>query len=205
MRGIQALRQQTIETSDHAAAELAKYFRGMGPRKKYIDYAFEAAGSPDNARVIEIGCGDGRDAKAIVEIAGWYLGIDISSGMVALAKEYVPTASFEIADAATFNYPEGLNIVFAFASILHLNQKELSIVLKKVHRALRPGGIFYISSKYAPGYQQTIKKDKYGERLFYLYNAELVMNMAGGAFTVVDNWRETIGTTEWFEIALKKI
>lgn len=198
------LRQQTIDTYDKSAKALADYFRGIGSRTDDIEEAFELADNPSHARVIEIGCGDGRDAKEIVKRAGWYLGFDISKELIKLAKEYVPEGEFEVADAATFDFPKNLDLVFAFASLLHLNRDEVKGVLARVHASLKPGGVFYISLKYRPQYMQEVKEDEYGMRLFYFYNADVITELAGNGYEVVKMRREIHGHTEWFEIALRK-
>lgn len=198
------LRQETIDTYNKSAKELAEYFRGIGPRVKYIDFAFELAGNPDNANVIEIGCGDGRDAKEIIKKTHSYIGFDISEELIKLAKKHVPTAEFVVADAVTFEYPEDLDIVFTFASLLHLNKEEVKMVFTKVNKALKPGGIFYISLKWSPRYRKTVKEDEHGKRLFYLYNAKIIKSLAGAGYKLEDTWREVRGHTDWFEIALRK-
>jgi SAM-dependent methyltransferase len=198
------LRQATIDTYNKSAKGLAKYFRGIGPRIKYIDIALELAGNPKNARVAEIGCGDGRDAKDIAKKAEFYVGFDISKELIKLAKNHVPGAKFEVADANDFEYPNDLDVVFAFASLLHLNPQEIKNTLEKVSAALRPGGIFYISSKHADEYKEVVKEDEFGTRLFYLYNPEIITELAGAKYIVKKYWYETIGHTKWFEIALQK-
>jgi SAM-dependent methyltransferase len=197
-------RQKNIDTYNNSAKDLAEYFRGIGPRTKYINFAFEAAGNPQMAKVIEIGCGDGRDAKEIVKHAGWYLGFDISEELIKLAKNHVPGTNFVVADAVKFDYPPDIDVVFAFASLLHLNKDEFQIVLNKVHKALKPGGIFYISLKYRPKYEQEAKNDRFGERMFYFYNPEFIQQLAGNNYETVKAWRETVGNTEWFEIVLSR-
>jgi SAM-dependent methyltransferase len=198
------LRQATIDTYNQSAEALADYFRGKGPRVKYIDIALELAGNPKDAKVVEIGCGDGRDAKYIVSKVKYYVGFDISKELIRLAKEHVPGAKFEVADANNFDYPNNLNVVFAFASILHLDSEELKETLKKVSDALKTGGVFYISSKHAIQYKEQVKEDKFGTRLFYFYNPEIISELAGDKFIVKKYWYETIGHTKWFEVALQK-
>jgi trans-aconitate methyltransferase len=175
------LRQATIDTYDLSADALAEYFRGIGPRVKDIDLAFELAGNPKEARVLEIGCGDGRDAKDIINKASWYRGFDISSALINLAKTHVPNGNFEIADAAMYEYPENLDIVFAFASLLHLDKDEVQKVLNSVHTALNPGGIFYF------------------------YNPDIISALAGDGYEVVSTTHQQLSNTKWFEIALQKI
>jgi predicted TPR repeat methyltransferase len=81
-------RQQTIDIYNQNAAAMAEKFRAIPPRVTDIDLAFELAGNPEHANVVEIGCGDGRDAKEITRRAGTYLGIDISEGLIKLAREH---------------------------------------------------------------------------------------------------------------------
>ena len=196
------LRQETVDTYNKSAKELAEYFRGIGPRVKYMDMAFDAVGNPESAKVLEIGCGDGRDAKALVERAE-YTGFDISEELIKLARAHVSNATFEVADAATYSYPQDLDIVFAFASLLHLNKEELGTVLRRVHEALKSGGIFYISLKWAPEYTETIKEDKFGRRLFYLYNSDVIQELASDDYEIVTTFREVHGHTDWVEIILR--
>jgi predicted TPR repeat methyltransferase len=199
------LRQATIDTYNQSANALADYFRGIGPRVKDIDLAFELAGHPKEARVLEIGCGDGRDAKDIINKASWYHGLDISSELINLAKAHVPNASFEVADAVNYIFPKNLDIVFAFASLLHLSKEEVKQVLNDVHQSLKTDGIFFISLKEKPKYTYEIKEDKFGKRLFYFYNPGIIRTLAGNGYKVVSTSRKQLGHTDWFEIALQKI
>jgi SAM-dependent methyltransferase len=199
------LRQQTIDTYDQSAEALAEYFRGIGPRVHDIDLAFLLAGEPEKARVLEIGCGDGRDAKDIIRRTPNYRGFDVSSSMIRLARSHVPEGEFEVADAMTYEYTETQDIVFAFASLLHLDKEEVTTVLKKVHIALRIGGIFFISLKEKPEYTEELKEDDFGKRLFYFYNADIIGELAGTDYETVALSNMTIGHTKWFEIALKKV
>jgi SAM-dependent methyltransferase len=199
------LRKQTVDTYNKSAAALAEYFKGIGPRIADIDLAFELAGNPSTARVLEIGCGDGRDAKEIVARAEWFKGFDISESLIELARQTVPGSDFEVADARTYEYPKNLDVVFAFASLLHLDKDEVQGVLEKVHEALNPNGIFYLSLKEKPEYMEEVKDDQYGRRLFYFYNADIISAMAENLYEVAAHTRKTIGHTDWFELALRKI
>lgn len=196
-------RQKTIDTYDKSAKELAEYFQGVGARNVDIEKALELIGNPTNPKVLEIGCGDGRDAKEILKHTSNYLGFDASSSFIELARTVAPSAQFEVADAISYSYPKDLDLVFAFASLLHLDKDEVKTVLHKVSGALRQGGIFYISLKYMPEYTEQIKKDQFGERLFYFYTPEIIKELAGEAYETVLEDRQTIGKTEWFTIALR--
>ncbi len=198
-------REATVETYNRSATELAAYFAGIGSRIKDIEIAFQLAGDPADANVMEIGCGDGRDAEAIVERAGRYVGFDISEGMIGLARARLSDARFEVADALDFTYPENTDIVFAFASLLHLDQEEVSKVFGNVAQNLNPGGIFFVSIKYAAEYRKLIQEDRFGKRLYYLYNRELLEDLAGEDYQTVYAEKSILGNTEWLEIAFRKL
>ena len=199
------LRQETVDTYNHSARAFADYYKERGPRVTYINKAFEFAGNPGHAKVVEIGCGYGRDAEAIVARGASYLGIDMAEEFIKMARKNVPEANFEVADAATFEYPPDLDIVFAFASLLHMDRVEVKTVLEKVQKALNPGGVFYISLKWQPRYEKKVQRDQFGTRIFYFYNAELIQELAGDAYETAATWRETHRGADWFEIALKKL
>lgn len=197
-------RQRTIDTYNKSAEELAAYFQGIGARKQDINKAFELMGSKENPLVIEIGCGDGRDAAEITKRTNNYVGFDISEGMIKVAKRNLPKAQFEVSDAMDFIFPHDTDLVFAFASILHLDKEELSILFQRIEKVLKPGGIIYISTKYMPEYTSSIKKDTHGERLFYFYNSDLIKEIAGKNFSSAAEDRQLIGSTNWLTIALRK-
>lgn len=196
--------KQNIATYDKSAKQLAEYFKGIGPRVKDIKYALELAGNPKNARVIEIGCGDGRDAKEIVKLVDWYEGIDPSAGLLEIAKKDLPNANFVAADALTYIYPKDIDVVYAFASLLHVNKEDLLMVFDKVFKSLKKDGIFYISLKEREEYTEEIKKDKFGERMFYFYNADIIKKIALDKFSSIYENSQIHGDTKWFTIALKK-
>lgn len=200
------LKHRTIETYNLSAKALAEYFEGIGPRDGDIDLAFALAGDPRNAQVLEIGCGPGREVRDIMKHTPSYTGIDVSEGFLELAKVNAPKGVFELADALTYDYKGPYDIVFSFVALGHLDQAELTTVFQKVLAALKPHGVIYISLKYADKYQSIVKKDKYGERLFYLYSPQLIQKIAGPELRLVYESRNYIEQTdtEWCELALQK-
>ena len=195
----------TTKTYDNSAEDLAEYFKGIGPRKIYIDFAFKLINDKKNAKVVEIGCGDGRDAVEIVKRTGEFEGFDPSAGMINLAKKRLPDASFVVADALSYDYPDQVDIIFAFASLLHVDRDDLRKVFVLCAKALAPGGLFYISLKESDQYTEKVKKDQFGERMFYYYSVSNVLEICGDDFESVLEIHETIGSTKWFELGLRRI
>jgi len=195
---------QTIKTYDDSANELAEYFKGIGARVDDIELGLKLADVGSNAQVVEIGCGDRRDAVEIVKRVSKYIGFDPSAGLLKIAHERLPNVSFVKADALSYEYPENLDVIYAFASLLHVNREDLKDVFTKVSQSLRSGGIFFISLKERPTYIEEVKEDEYGKRMFYYYNPAIIKEIAGNSFTSIHEDHQKIGKTEWFTIVLKK-
>jgi SAM-dependent methyltransferase len=95
--------------------------------------------------VLEIGCGTGTTALRLAPFTRRLLAIDVSAGMIAIAREKLaaqplPQLSFAVADAdAAVAAPGEYDVVLAF-NLLHL-VTDLDHTLERAVQALRPGGL----------------------------------------------------------------
>lgn len=197
---------ETLNTYNRSAKELSKYFSGIGPRLKYIEEALELAGKIDGTGVVlELGCGDGRDAIEIIKHCRSYTGIDYSTGLIGLAEELLPAADFRVIDIQDFDYPyQTYDVVFAFASILHIDKTSLRDLMESVARSLKVGGIFYISTEYDDRYKKEWRTDEHGKRLFYYYSPLIIARIAKDYFDVVNAEVKEIHSKPWTFISLRK-
>ncbi len=196
-------RERTIATYDHSAFELSEYFATREGHGEDIRRIFEQL--DQNPRVLEIGCGSGREAAMLLELTSHYQGFDISQGMIEEARKRLPNADFEVADLATYQYPKDLDVVFSFASILHSDRDEASQLFRDVHEALKEDGYFHIATKISDGYERVIKDDQFGYRVFYHYSPELLKELASGRFIVDYQRFDRFGDTDWVSITFKKV
>lgn len=195
-------KQLTIATYDESAAALAEYFAGIGARTEDIDRAFSLV-DQHRPTIVEIGCGDGRDAAEILKRECDYLGFDISQGMVNEARRNIPGAIFRQGDLNTFSIPYGTDIIFAFASLLHSKKAEVKSILDRAHTSLSRDGVFYISLK-MDNYHKFVKEDEFGIRYFYAYLPGDIKELAGERYETVFEDTQKIGNTDWFTLALQK-
>jgi SAM-dependent methyltransferase len=200
------LKQETIDTYNRSAKELAEYFQCFGLKfyKGYIDKIFSIYGR-DNPKVLEIGCGDGRDAEYILQKTNNYTGLDISARMVKLAKERKLSARFMVADIENYKFTKKYDIILGFGVLLHSNKKSLERIFFNIAKnGLREKGLLFISLKSKGAYKKIIKEDQFGKRIFYFYPAWLVREISRKYYQEVYYRRKKIGNTVWLQFGLQK-
>ncbi len=143
--------QQTLEYYEREAKPYAQAMASGSARElpdRFLD-GFLPLLAP-GARVLELGCGGGRDSLRIIE-AGFAL--DPTDGAAAMAAEAealigqpVRVLRFgELEAAAEYD------AVWAHASLHHLPLADLPDALARIYRALRPGGWFFANYKLGAG------------------------------------------------------
>jgi SAM-dependent methyltransferase len=102
---------------------------------------------PAGSRVLDVGCGTGTPtARRLVDAGHDVTGIDISDGMLALARRDVPEAEFVHLDAMELDHSMGdFSAIVAFFSLLMLPRTDIPDVLDRIHDNLEPGGHFLLS------------------------------------------------------------
>lgn len=178
-------KQQTIDTYNKSAELLAKKFDSLGARASDVEEMFKIIGK-DNPKILEIGCGNGRDAQEILKYTSDYLGIDVSEEMIKIARRNTPKANFQIVDVELFGFPANLDIVLAFASLIHTNKENFKNILEKIFHALNSSGLVWLSLKYDEKYKEITKEDDFGVRTYYYYSDKDIIEIAG-KFSVIKN------------------
>lgn len=105
---------------------------------------------PAGGRVLEMGCGGGQDAARIAARGFAVDATDATPAMVAKANERFGVGARVMAFDELEAEAE-YDGVWAHASLLHCPRSELPDVLRRIHRALVPGGWHFASYKLGDG------------------------------------------------------
>ncbi len=104
----------------------------------------------DGGRILDAGCGSGRDSKAFKKHGYSVVAIDASKEMCRLASELLDQEVWQMRfDEIAFD--EEFDGIWACASLLHVPMDELPGILNKLRKALKKSGILYASFKYGEG------------------------------------------------------
>lgn len=113
-------------------------------RKRFLRWV------PAGGRVLDAGCGSGRDARAFHEASYDVEAFDASPALVALARAHtgLPVAVRRFEEVEDVDRFDG---IWACASLLHVSPEALPDVFARLSRALVPGGALYASFKLGDG------------------------------------------------------
>ena len=103
---------------------------------------------PENAHVLDLGCGAGiPTAKFLTEKGIKVTGIDLSETMLNLARKNVPSAKFIKMDMNELKFNEKIfdGIVSVYA-LFHIPKERHFEIFKKAFEILKPGGILMINT-----------------------------------------------------------
>jgi SAM-dependent methyltransferase len=103
-------------------------------------------------KIIEIGCGGGRDAQKLLTMGYDYLGTDVSEGFVNEAKKNNPKAKFLVRSIYGLNFPKmSFDGFWCSATLLHIPKTRIDEALKSIHSLIKKDGIGFITIKKGRG------------------------------------------------------
>lgn len=101
-------------------------------------------------RILDAGCGSGRDSLAFTRLGFQVDAIDGSAEMAKLASEFTQLPVKHLA-FEHLNEHERYDAIWSCASLLHTPFSDLPALFTRFERALKPGGTWYLSFKHGQG------------------------------------------------------
>lgn len=159
---------------------------------------------PNGGRILDFGCGSGRDTKAFLQKGYCVDAIDGSSELCKLASNYCGI-QVKCMDFNDLSETEKYDGIWACASLLHITKEELPNILSKMRNALVHNGVIYASLK--KGDFEGVRNGRY----FLDINADVFNRLISGVIGlekteewVTEDVRPEKKTT-WYNIILEKI
>lgn len=129
----------------------------------------------DGGRILDAGCGSGRDSKAFKQHGHPVVAFDASTEMCRMASELIGQKVL-LMRFDEMNFENEFDGIWACSSLLHVPNEELPEILGKMRKALKKTGALYVSFKYGEGTKLR------GDRTFSDFTEESVkvlLNNAG--------------------------
>lgn len=179
---------ETISTFDRQASAYQQKYMNVAHYADGLNYLLSGLGK--DAAVLEIGCGPGNvtryllDKRTDLKVTA----VDAAAGMLALARENVPTADFLLMDAREIGQINNKFDAIVCAFILpYLSEKDVELLMRHCNNLLNSGGLLYLSTmedNYSrSGYQ--FSSDGKNRCYMYFYTADdLQKKLLNSGFTV---------------------
>ena len=144
----QALRAITRKTLDHYERNADDFWEGTRDHdvSQNVDALLEALEGDGPHRILDLGCGPGRDLAALRARGHDPTGLDGSARFVAMAQAHTGVPVWH-QDFLELELPDAhFDGVFANASLFHVPTQELPRVLGELFACLVPGGVLFASN-----------------------------------------------------------
>ena len=111
--------------------------------------------------VADVGCGPGHVTAFLGELGLDAFGIDLSPGMIEVARRDHPSLHFEVGSMTDLGLADdSVAGLLAWWSLIHVPDDEVAVVLAHFRRVIRPGGIVMVG--FHEGNTTTHKTNGYG-------------------------------------------
>lgn len=185
---------KTIAVYDQIAHQYASKLDDYAPRPEQEKFV---ALLPQNATILDAGCGPGRDCEYFVKQGFQLVGVDLSDKLLDIAKQRVPQASFVKQDLRSLDFPpSSFDGIWACASLHHLKRTEVPQVLRSFFQLLKPNGALFILVKEGKGEADIIESLSFGlPRHFVYYTLEELTSLlekSGFMSEEIYPWREEV-------------
>lgn len=148
-------------------AELLRTELAAKPLDRALLAAFAELVQATGARpVADLGCGPGRITAHLHDLGLTAFGVDLSPGMVAVARRTYPSLQFDEGSMTDLDLTDGvLDGIVAWYSIIHTPPERLPVMFAEFHRVLASGGHLLLA--FQVGDERVHLEQAYGHAVSY--------------------------------------
>lgn len=137
---------------------------------------------PKQGRILDAGCGSGRDSKFFLVSGYEVTAFDGSLEMVKMASKLLGQDALHML-FQDIHFSSEFDAVWANASLLHVPYEDLRGVIEGFHKALLPSGILYASFKYGTSLRRA------EDRIFFDMDEASIEPYLKGLFVPLGIWK----------------
>jgi len=169
--------KETVAVYDKQVADYVELTNTEEPDESLVAFI---ARLPEQAHVLDLGCGPGASAAAMKEAGLIVDATDASAEMVRVANKLFDLG----ARVAMFQDIDDVDLydgIWANFSLLHATEDEFIEILPRLHRALKPDGFLFLGMKIGDG----LTRDRLGRRYTYYSENRLTELLSAAGFNNV--------------------
>ena len=151
----------TATSYDTVASSYAEFVSDALEKEPYLKAALTLFAAQVDGPAVDVGCGPGHFTAYLASLGVDASGVDLSPGMIDLARRSHPELRFEVGSMTDLPLPDAsVAGVLASWSLIHVPDESVPAALGHFHRVLRPDGLLVIG--YHVGAGTRLKTEGYG-------------------------------------------
>jgi ubiquinone/menaquinone biosynthesis C-methylase UbiE len=194
--------KEALETYNKYAEVYAEYLESKLLQYQLHDFVSRLH---EGAKILDVGCGAGRDLSYFAEDGFNALGIDMSDSLIKICKD--KKLDVKKMDLLKMTFKAGtFDGLWCMATFSDIPKKEAGKALKEFAKVLKEKGVLYLAVKEGKG-EKFVVKEKYGgaSRFYALYTkAELVKLIEEAGFEIGRAVVSQDKKSKWVEIYARK-
>ncbi len=139
---------------------------------------------PPGGRILDAGCGSGRDLLAFHKQGYEVIGIDSSASLANMAEKYSGVKVI-VGHLEELSMQSQFDGIWACASLLHAQRNFLPVILQNLRNALVPGGILFASVRQGSG----TRTGEDGRFYTFYENEEFVQVITDAGLVIESSWK----------------
>jgi len=155
-------------------------------------------------RILDVGCGSGRDVKAFRAMGYEAFGVDSSPELVKLAYENVGPY-FREASIESLKVDAPYDGVWACASLLHLARSKIALALQNLKGTLKLEGVLFATVQRGAG------EGRLSDSRYYTYygTQEFCDSVESAGFSIISAWEtadslRAVGGPTWINVLARR-
>ena len=155
-------------------------------------------------RVLEVGCGGGRDGVPMQDAGLAYEGVDLSPVAVEICRGLGLSAQEALASALPFD-DDAFDAAWTMSTLMHLEGDEMDVAVAELGRVVRPGGLLEVGVWGHVSQPEWVAEDG---RYFRMRTDDEVRELLGrvGEVEEFENWdlSDDGGRYQWARVRVRR-
>ena len=160
-----SMQDSTLDYYNRSAPELAERYEQIELAAMHAILAQTFAG---RRKLLEAGCGSGRDAAFLLSKGHDISAVDGSQAMLEQARRFHPELNgrlFHVRFPGLLPFPSAsFDGAYSIAFLMHLDRSAIAEAVSEIHRILEPDGLFFFSASLERGDVDSAGIDPKGRR-----------------------------------------
>ena len=162
---------------------------------------------PKNARILDVGCGSGKDVQYFMDYGFQAVGIDASENMIKEAKKKVADGDFKIMNLLSLDFPkESFDAAWVLDTVSFIDKADMPKFLSSIYDVLKNSAVIFISARQGVG-ETEIEYEKLGNskiNIAFFYQEEMEELLGKNGFEILNLFTQDGEEFTWINVYARK-